>query len=73
MKLWNIYLATYERGAAMQFVGSVRARSEPKARLRSMEKQYSGLYQGRWSLVARLAEVDDWQRPLPANLQQLRA
>jgi hypothetical protein len=66
MKLWNVYLATYEKGAVIRFIGSLRARSEPKARLRSMEKQHAGLYQGRWNLIARPAEIDDSRRPLSA-------
>ena len=64
MKLWNIYLATYEKGAVIRFVGSVRARSEPKARLRELQKRHSRLYDRKWSLVARPAEADDWHRPL---------
>jgi len=65
-------LLTFEKGSVTRFVCSVRARDEPVARLRRLEKHFADLYQGKWSLVARPAEVDDWQRPLPANVHTFR-
>jgi hypothetical protein len=70
MKLWNVYLLTFEKGAVSRFVCSVRARGAPKARLRAMEKQHARLYQGKWNLFARLADSDDWRRPQNGESQR---
>jgi hypothetical protein len=61
MKIWNVYLVTFEKGSVTRFVCSVRASSEPVAKLRQLKKQHSGMYEGSWSLFARLAETDHWQ------------
>jgi hypothetical protein len=63
MKRWNVYLLTFEKGGVSRLVGSIESRREPVAKLKAMEKADAGLYQGKWSLYARLAEHDPISRP----------